>query len=86
MAVLRNEPGLVETLVRRGANVNAPSGPSFRQTTALHVACLRGNLDVVRCLVEHGADLHRSDCDGMDAIKIAAVRGRAATLEYLIQV
>jgi len=86
MAVLIDDPELVETLVRRGADVNVPSGPSFCQTTALHAACIRGNLDIVRCLVEHGGDLHHSDCDGMDAMKIAAVSGKAATLEYLIQV
>jgi len=91
MAVLSDKLEMVMTLIRRGADVNAPSGPSVRQTTALHVACFRGNfyhsnLDVVRFLVEHGADLYHADCDGMDAMKIAAVRGEAATLEYLIQV
>jgi len=87
MAVLSGQLEMVRTLIRRGADVNAASGPGVRlQTTALHVACFRCNLDVVRCLVEHGADLRRSDCDGMDAIKIAAVCGKAETLEYLIQV
>jgi len=86
MAVQSGKLEMVRTLIRRGVDVNALSGPSVRQTTALHVACFRSNLDVVRCLVEHGADLYHSDCDGMDAMKIAAVRGKAATLEYLIQV
>ena len=86
MAVLMDKPELVKTLVRRGADVNVPSGPSFYQRTVLHVACVRGSLDVIRCLVEHGADLHRSDCDGMDAMKMVAVSGSVATLEYLIQV
>jgi len=86
IAVLLDNLKLIETLVERGANVNAPCGPSFRQTTALHVACVLGNLDAVRCLVELGADVHRSDCDGMDALKIAAVRSDAETLEFLIQV
>ena len=86
MAVLNGELDMVRTLIRRGAKVNTLCGPSSGQATALHAACLIGNLDVVRCLVEHGADLHRSADEGMDAMKIAAVRGRVATLEYLIQV
>ena len=86
MAVLRGDLGLVRSLVRRGADVNAPCGRTFRQATALHMACYRGNVDVVRCLLELGADLHRPECDGLDAMKMAAVRGEATTLEFLIQV
>ena len=87
MAVLSSDNlEMVRTLIRLGADVNAPSGPSVCQATALHVACIHGSLDVVRCLVEHGADLYHSDCNGMDAMKLAAVRGKAKTLEYLIQV
>ena len=108
MAVLSGQLEMVRTLIRRGADVNAPSsgqatalhatclvvidvnrpsfGPSFYHMTALQAACLLGNLDLVRYLVAHGADLHHSDCNGMDAMKLAAVRGKAKTLEYLIQV
>jgi len=86
MAVNSDNLELVRTVIRRGADVNAPSGPSFHRPTALHFACFRGNLDIVRCLVEHGADLHRPDDEGLDAMKMAAVGGRDATLEYLIQV
>jgi len=86
MAALNDNLELVKTLIRRGANVNTPSGPGFHKWTALHAACFHGNLDVVRCLVKHGADLHRPDTEGLDAIKIAAIRGQAAMLEYLIQV
>jgi len=81
-----NNLELVKTLIRHGANVNAPSGPGFHKWTALHAACFRGNVNVVRCLVEHGADLHRPDTEGLDAMKIAAVHGQPEMLEYLIQV
>jgi len=77
---------LIKTLIRHGANVNAPSGPGFHKWTALHAACYHSKLDIVRCLVEHGADLHRPDTEGLDAMKIAAVSGQAEVLEYLIQV
>ena len=51
---------LVEWLLERGANVNARSNAGSRQT-ALHSAAWNGDLDMVKLLVERGADLTARD-------------------------
>ena len=86
IAVLRDDLELVMTLLRHGADVNAMCTRTFYQWTALHAACFRGDFLVVQCLVQHGADLHRPDYQGLYAMTLAAVRGQAAVLEFLIQV
>lgn len=55
-------------------NVNAISGNGM---TALHWACISGNLEVAEALVEHGAD-HTICCegtDGLNAREVAAMMG-----------
>ncbi|KAK3616130.1 hypothetical protein LTR56_026155 [Elasticomyces elasticus] len=60
--------GIVEDLVRRGADVNAyrfnnPTAFRWRAMsklpTPLHVACDEHNVPVARALLQHGADPHR---------------------------
>lgn len=47
----------VKYLVKRGANVNHGSQ---RDGAALHEACLKGNFDVIKFLVENGADVNQT--------------------------
>jgi hypothetical protein len=51
---------LVRWLLSMGANANARATALSRQS-ALHNAAWNGDLDMVKLLVEHGADLHASD-------------------------
>ncbi|MBV9123142.1 MAG: ankyrin repeat domain-containing protein [Planctomycetes bacterium] len=55
--------------------------------TPLHRAANAGNLDMVRLLVEHGADLNaRTRIDGHETpIMEAALRGQVEVIEYLLQ-
>jgi hypothetical protein len=51
---------LVRRLLEQGANANARAGAQSAQT-ALHVAAWNGDLDMVRLLVEAGADVRARD-------------------------
>jgi ankyrin repeat protein len=68
-----------EALLDAGADVNARDGNG---RTALHGAAALGYNDVVKFLVEHGADLAAADADGLKPIDAALgklkTRGRAA--------
>jgi ankyrin repeat protein len=59
-AVDSGDPALVRWLLDRGADVNVRYPGRSRQT-ALHNAAWNGDLDMVRLLVEAGADLHALD-------------------------
>lgn len=53
---------LARWLLAMGADANARAADRSRQT-ALHNAAWNGDLDMVRLLVEHGADLHARDAE-----------------------
>jgi uncharacterized protein len=67
--------GVLEALLAAGAEINAPSKDDFFQEhdgyTPLHLATLVGNLEAVRILVEHGANLSATAASGKDALAIA---------------
>lgn len=44
-------------LLQNGANVNDPGGLSCDGITPLHDAAINGHIDVVKLLVDYGADL-----------------------------
>jgi ankyrin repeat protein len=60
----------VKLLLRRGANVNRQTREM--QSTALHRAAYAGHADVVRVLLEAGADTSIRDCDGLTALERVA--------------
>ncbi len=54
----RNEPEVIRELVRHGIGLEAVGRNGY---TALHMAAAEGNGDVVKTLVELGADIHARD-------------------------
>lgn len=66
LASRNGHKNVVEVLLAAGINVNllTPSG------TALHEAALCGKDIVVRTLLDYGADLDATDCDGRTALDI----------------
>lgn len=71
--------GVLELLLKRGANVN---GCSNSGSTAVRSACYKNRLNVVRFLVDQGADIHRANHDGGTCL-INAVTS-VALCQYLI--
>jgi hypothetical protein len=49
----------------------------------LHLACEKGYLDIVRCLIEHGANINATGNDGQTPLQRANLRGRCVVAEYL---
>jgi hypothetical protein len=65
-------------------NVNLYRGTGGRQ--ALHIAAYEGHAACVRMLLEHGADVHASDDDGLTALMCSCIEGdNAECLQILIE-
>lgn len=71
--------GVVEVLIKHGADVNAKSNYGF---TALMEAAGRGHTEIVDALIKSGADVNAKDNDGWTALMEAA---NAKVAELLIK-
>lgn len=65
---------IVEYLIMMGVDVRQEARRN-PWTTALHLAALKGNVAIITCLLEAGADPTRTDSCGMSAEQIAAQCG-----------
>lgn len=73
--------------ISKGANVNAKttmmdSPPSF---SPLLFAAQTGNLELVRLLVENGADVNAAALSGAPPLQFACMEGKAEVVDYLIE-
>jgi Ankyrin repeat len=68
-AVASNRPPAVALLLELGFDVNAMDRTAPLHMVALHEAAMRGNMEVIRLLIEHGADptIHDSGYDATPA-------------------
>lgn len=86
-----NSPQMVDVILNTGIDVNFASGPGcddpFRRTpggvTALHEAADRRRADVVRLLLERGADKFARNTWGQTAEDVAAQQIRGPYLEIV---
>lgn len=87
VACLYGEPETSEILVNKGANVNLVYTCKDGSITdpPLWKAVESGSLDIVRLLVEHGADINYKDKAGATILIHASMFGSKSVLEYLLQ-
>lgn len=65
-----------------------PSSITFRDPdgwSPLMVACMEGHLDLVKLLIENGADPNDADNNGWNCITFASENNRDDILDYLTQ-
>jgi ankyrin repeat protein len=76
---------LIKLLAGAGADVKLIAKPHFLQRTrggsALHYAVRTGNTDVMKVLVDLGADVNAKDADGLTALDYAMGRGYVPFLQ-----
>lgn len=70
-------------LLDEGANINALKGAY--KTTVLMEASVRGNLEVMKLLIERGADINLTDKDGWTALMGATVQGHLESVSLLLK-
>lgn len=74
--------GVVKLLIADGAQLDAP-GSRFGGT-AIHGAILRGHLDVVKLLLNAGADPNKADFNGLAPFHTALMRGDPEMIDELL--
>jgi ankyrin repeat protein len=80
-AVYRGDVNAVRSRLAAGANINATTSEGL---TVTFVAAVEGHLDVLRTLVDHGADPNHLTEDGECPLDHAAKSGQSATFDYLL--
>ena len=67
-----------------------PSNPIFNETllkvTPLHIACLHNHVDVVKFLIQNGANLNPKDFWNATPLHYAASAGNLEVVDYLCQI
>eukprot|EP00252_Welwitschia_mirabilis_P004722 TRINITY_DN15015_c0_g2_i1.p1 TRINITY_DN15015_c0_g2~~TRINITY_DN15015_c0_g2_i1.p1 ORF type:complete len:461 (-),score=133.94 TRINITY_DN15015_c0_g2_i1:57-1439(-) len=71
--------GSVELLVKAGAHVNVHAGGA----TPMHIAADNGNVKMITCLLDAGADPNTTDEENLKPIQVAAAKGNRAIVEIL---
>jgi ankyrin repeat protein len=69
-------------LIKYGANVNQRCLENLQ--TPLHLAAMRGAVDMVKTLVNSGANLHKVDLDGSHPIHLAASQGHLSLVKLML--
>jgi ankyrin repeat protein len=82
-AAFGGQPGVVEALVARGAEIDAPAKNKFGNT-ALQVGCLTRQPEVTRVLIAHHADVNFKQNEGVTALHEAALSGDIDTVRMLL--
>ena len=73
---------IVEYLLQHGVD---PKGTeSICGETALQMAAARGDVDVMKMLLDAGADINHRDWNGMSALMLACQKGQQAAVEFLL--
>ena len=77
-----SDKATISYLVNIGANVNVQDPD---QKTALHVAALRGRVEVVKCLIENGAMVDAKDKKGCTPLYLSIAKGHIEIAKCLIE-
>ncbi|XP_072178814.1 leucine-rich repeat serine/threonine-protein kinase 1-like [Diadema setosum] len=73
----------VRILLEAGADPNVGAKEIYSKYTPLHVAAKDGKLQMVRLLVEYGADLETREVKRLTAVELARINFRQECVQYL---
>ncbi|OFZ23231.1 MAG: hypothetical protein A2X94_12065 [Bdellovibrionales bacterium GWB1_55_8] len=76
---------VLESKSESGAPLIRTNTPDSEGITPLHVAALHGNLEAVKILIKHGANLTIRDRSGASILERAVASGSLQTVAYLVE-
>ncbi|XP_017885424.1 26S proteasome non-ATPase regulatory subunit 10-like, partial [Ceratina calcarata] len=80
LAAYEGYDGIVETLIRRGARINAKS----IHGTPLHLAAANGHCNIVQFLLDQKARIDVKDGKNRTALELAVAYGRLEVVKILL--
>ena len=80
----RNDPRVARLLITHGADPNI-SGPGWDGFTSLHHASINGRVEIVRLLIEHGANVEMKDFKGRTPLDVASGIQREEIVKLLLE-
>ena len=83
LAVFHGEPDVVLALLTAGADMSIRCGPT--KTSLTHRAALQGNVEMLRLVIEHGADVEAVDADGNTALHYAGGSNDTEFVDVLVE-
>ena len=81
-ATYLNQKGKVEKLIAGGVNINVHSENSKK--TPMHLAASKGRLEVIRILVESGANIEVKNSDNKTPLDLAVQGSKTEIVRYLV--
>jgi uncharacterized protein len=84
IAAFAQNDGALRALLAAGADVNELATASFAPVTPLGTAANFGATEIVRVLLEHGADTEKTSDSRHTPLHVAAANGYAAIVELLL--
>jgi ankyrin repeat protein len=81
-AVQGNHKPVVDYLLTKGARINEKNGPNG--ITPLYLACSLGSLDIVKVLVDAGADVNQKSTQGYTSLFLAVKEKHKPVVDYLL--
>jgi len=81
-AVQRNKYDWAQILIDTGADVNLPAQTTH--VTPLHVAAFKGNLNMMKLLLDAGANVDAVDCKNSTPLHYAALEGKPEAAMLLL--
>lgn len=84
LAIFFGQPHIAQTLIERGANVNV-SSRNAQHVAPIHGAASVKNREMVRLLLEHGADPNARQERGFVALHTAALHGDIEMAKVLLE-
>lgn len=82
-AIMNDDLKAVNAGIENGANVNGTNNEM--KATPLHTAAMRGNVSMVKALVDAGAEVGIADCRGRTALMYASGAGSVAVSRFLME-
>lgn len=74
----------LKNLIEQGADINFHDS-RMEDVTALHEASRKGNVEILRYLLQNGADIHSKNNNGFTPLHVAAFCGENMTINALIE-
>jgi ankyrin repeat protein len=82
-AIVMGEPALIEVLLQKG--IDPDMKMDLIGTTPLMVAALENQIELVKLLVDAGANINHQNQEGLTALMMAADMGNAEIVEHFLQ-